>query len=448
MRVFGAGRRSLRTAKITVRNSHLLLPALLGVLVSCALAGADDLSEMGPRTNLQVTFWESGVAGEKEALSDLVFSFQRANPDVIVCLEWKDAQLQGDWVRRWCGGLRQYAPDVTVMSEGLAWEYRHELLDMPDGFGRELRSEFAPAVMRRLPGQARGVPWGGSTYALYYRPDLLAEAELAVPETMDDLVACADALADPPGRYGMGIPRPVAGCEELLHALALAIGRVVEDEDAVAGDGDAAGDGEVAADDETEPRRRDGEPDYAAALELLVDLQARGALQPEVLTWGQTELVELFAEGRLGMIIAPMSAAQMLRAADEPPEWAVAPLPVSDEGAGHLSVQWLVAFADTDRREAAMRLLRYMAEVESQRMLAMLPSVPAMREIADELRDRSPWSAHIAALGDSEDMRGAEGVPLSRWERLRTQLGEALVYALSGRMTPREALAQARSAED
>lgn len=401
-----------------------MLPLLILLLTICPFAPADELSEMGPRSNLQIVLWETDAPGEKAALQELVFSFQRANPDVIVCLEWKDAQLQDDWSRRWCGAQRQYAPDVTVMTERRAYENRHELLELPGDFGRELRRDYARPVMRRLPGAARGVPWAVSTYALYYRTDLLADAEQSVPATPEALVEVAEALADPPNHYGLGLPRPMAGGERLLHALARVMG----------------GGAQEAAADEHADRERE-EPDYASALELLVDLQSRGALQPETLTWGDAELLELFAEGRLAMLIAPISAARTLRAMEEPPEWAVAPLPMAEGGGGTLSVQWLVAFADTNRSENVLRFMRYMAEAESQRMLAMLPGVPATRELADELRGGEPWSAHIAAL------QSAEGVPLSRWERRKPQLGEAMIYALSGRLTAREALRQALEGE-
>jgi len=394
--------------------------ALIAFAAPCARA---DTPAAAPRTNLQVVLWDSGVPGERAALTELVFSFQRVNPDVIVCLEWKDATLQADWIPRWCGGYRDYAPDVTVMSEQFAWDNRHELLAMPDDLGRELRRDFEPSVMRRLPGQARGVPWRVSTRALYYRPDLLAEEELSVPATLDDLVACAEALAEPPARYGLGMPSPTGGGEELLHALARAEGAV-----------ELAGAGGPTLSDGTSEERRRTRPDYEAALERLVELQSRGALQPETLTWSEAELVDLFAQGRLAMVIAPIWATRVLRATDDVPQWAVAPLPMAEDGTGSLTVDWLVVFADSDRQEVALRLMRYVAEKESQRMLAMMSGVPGTRELVAELGATEPWSAHVAALGD------ADGVPLASWDRLRPELGNALVYALSGRQTPREAL--------
>jgi len=413
--------RGIHAAAVPVLVRCAALLALMAVL-PCAAA-----PEVGPRTNLQVTLWDSGMPGERRALTELVFSFQHANPDVIVCLEWKDAALQADWIPRWCDGYRDYAPDLTVMSEQYAWNNRHELLAMPDDLGRDLRREFGPSVMRRLPGQTRGVPWRVSTRALYYRSDLLAEAELDVPATLDELVACAAALAKPPARYGMGMPRPLGGGEDLLYALARAAGAV---ELADAADGPTLSDG-------SSEQRRNVRPDYERALELLLDMQSRGALQPETLTWSEAELVDLFAQGRLAMVIAPIWATRVLRAADEAPQWAVAPLPMAADGTGALAVDWLVTFEGTDRQENALRLMRYVAEKESQRLLAMMSGVPATHELVEEFGGMEPWSAHVAALGE------ADGVPLASWDRLRPKLADALIYALSGRLTPREALAEA-----
>jgi len=403
------------------RGLRAAAPSVLAVLAVLLLVGPAvvpsaraDPDGGGRRTNLQVTLWRTGVPGQTEALSELVFSFQRRNPDVIVCLEWQPADLAGEWLRRWIGGYRSHAPDVTVASDLWVWDHRAELLRMPDDLRARLIDELEPGVLARGGGVPRGVPWAVATPAIYYRADLLAEAGLAPPETFAQLVECARALAQPPERFGLGVPAPGAGGEELLHALGLALAPPEGEDDS-------------AAVEQSRLRR---------ALELLVDLQAKGALQPEVLTWGERELVEAFAQGRLGMVIGRPWMAQMLRArADaDPVEWAVAPLPREDEGCGTVHVDWLFAFTDTDRADNALRFLRFMAERESQRALAMLCGVPALRSLSGELGRTSPWSGHIPAL------RHADGLPLGRWSHLRERLGGALALALSGRMTPAEAL--------
>ena len=64
----------------------------------------------------------------------------------------------------------------------------------------------------------------------------------------------------------------------------------------------------------------------------------------------------------------------------------------------------------------------------------MLCGAPALRSLSGELARSSPWSGHIPAL------RRAGGLPLGRWDDLRQRLGGALALALSGRMTPAQAL--------
>jgi multiple sugar transport system substrate-binding protein len=52
-------------------------------------------------------------------------------------------------------------------------------------------------------GHLMGVPINGNVDALFYRMDLYETHKLQVPETWDDLLANAEALNDPPRRYGM-----------------------------------------------------------------------------------------------------------------------------------------------------------------------------------------------------------------------------------------------------
>lgn len=415
------------------RGGLLVTVSLLSVLLLAAAAAPPALADtLPPRTNLQVSLWRTGHPGERELLTELVFSFQRANPDVLVALEWQDAELADELLRRWCGGFRQHAPDVTVVSELAAYRYREEFIELSAGLRQRLRSDFEPSVLRRARGAPHGVPWAVATPALYYRADLLEEAGLAVPSTLEELLECATELADPPHRYGLGLPGPGGGGETLLHALAQAYGPLRETER-------RHEDGEQ-SDVTEEPMEEAVEP-LEQALDLLVQMQAAGALQPEVLTWSEAELVELFAAGRLAMMIAQPEAARALRVtgqAQQPVEWATAAMPTQPEGIGQVQVHWLVIFRSSNRQEIAMRFLSYMAEQESQRALAMMPSVPATRLLAGELAGTQPWSGHVPAL------EGGEGVPISTWERFRRELADAFAWAMSGRLSPNEALEHAR----
>lgn len=391
----------------------LVLLAVVG-----AGAGAEPDAPLGAPRHLQVGLWDNGIPGLRAAVAELVFSFQRSHPDILVALEWHDAALADELLARWCGRYRSHAPDVTVVSDRWAYAHRSEIMRLPTDLATALRNECEPAVIERGGGTPRGVPWAVATPAVYYRADLVRELGLTTPTTLDELADLAAKLAEPPNRFGIGVPGPGGGGAELVQALALTSGPAEEAD------------------------RDDGSPGtelLEAALALLTRMQAAGALQPEVLTWGNAELVRAFADGRLGMIIGGPAVGQVLRecADDVKGEWAACPLPRAPGGRGQVQVQWLVAFADTDRPVLAERFLRFMAERDTQRALAMLCGVPAYSELRGELADIEPWRAHLPALDD-----GA-GLPLRDWEELREDISAAMFWCLSGRMTPGDALGRA-----
>ena len=55
-------------------------------------------------------------------------------------------------------------------------------------------------------GEYWGIPIFGLNYNFWYRKDMFAEAGLEPPETWDDVVACAEALNDPPNQWGIALP--------------------------------------------------------------------------------------------------------------------------------------------------------------------------------------------------------------------------------------------------
>ena len=409
--------------------------AALGValLVLCGTAPAQ------PVTSLHLVAWDTGVAGQRELLAELVRQFQRQNPGIIICTEWQPSGNPEEWLRRWTSSYREHAPDLVVVNDLWLVGHAADALPLPVDMQQDLGRRLPASVAARGGDRLRGVPWVVATEALYYRSDLMERAGLTPPTTPDELADCAERLADPPGVYGFGLPGAGAGGEDLLHVLATAAGGITADEA-----------GAIAP----------AQPAFERALSLLVDMDSRGALQPEVLTWSEIELAGLFVQGRLAMMVSRpwldtmlqqteatrraelgraeaagedgADRAAALRAAKI--EWGIAPLPVASGGAGHLAVDWLAALASTDAPEQSLKVLRFLAAEDRQRTLAMMGGVPATRALAAELRGTDAWRAHLAGLD------GALGLPAGQWPLLRAQLADALSYAISGRRTPAEAL--------
>jgi multiple sugar transport system substrate-binding protein len=55
-------------------------------------------------------------------------------------------------------------------------------------------------------GEYWGIPIFGLNYNFWYRTDMFEEAGLEPPETWDDVIAAAEALNDPPNRWGIALP--------------------------------------------------------------------------------------------------------------------------------------------------------------------------------------------------------------------------------------------------
>ena len=419
---------------------------LLVALLSAAAAVAQ------PVTSLQLALWDSGLGGERELVGELVRGFQRDNEEMLVCSEWRKADHSREMMRRWLGSYRDHAPDMVVLSDRELPEFLADVTRLPGALRQRVMTGFPESVLARMPaaGAPVGVPWSVETEAVYYRSDLLAEAGLSPPATFAELADCAVALADPPHRFGLGLPGPGMGGEELLHVLATAMGRI---EAATPAEGDEA------------PVIGPTLQPFADALSFLVDVQSCGGLEPEVLTWSEIELAGLMVRGRLGMMLARpwlaavldraeasrqkalkdavalgedgAATAEALRAAKV--EWDTVPLPFAEDGRGHVRVDWLVVLETTDAAEQCFRFAEFMASEDSQRALSMLGGVPATTALAREMSNDPRWGAHLSGLD------GASGLPIGQWQTLGMQLGDALAHAISGRRTPAEALE--RSAE-
>lgn len=191
------------------RAAALLVLAL--VVFRSLAATAQEPAATGSPRHLQVGLWDNGVPGLREAIGELVFSFQRRHPEVIVALEWHDAALAEELLPRWRGRYRSHAPDVTVVADRWAWAHRSEVAHLPADLATTLRAECDPAVIERGGGAPRGVPWAVSTPAVYYRADVVRELGLQAPTTLVELADLAARLADPPARFGLGVPGPGGG---------------------------------------------------------------------------------------------------------------------------------------------------------------------------------------------------------------------------------------------
>jgi len=250
-----------------------------GVCVWAGLLPAPAAADAEP-VRLRLIAWKQEGAGDFREAYRIAEEYSATHPGVRIDMthdSWDNAR---DYLTRWGGSWRQYAPDMTVIPDEWVADCAPNIITL-GGVGERLLAPFVPAVVAPLVvnGHIHGVPWQMEAWCLYYRPDLLPEGR-AAPATWDDLLACATGIAaGTDDIYGLGLPggERAGGAHRLLMLLWGAGGSLY-------GDG--------------------GNLDFVSkeaveALDFYVRLSRAGALQPEVLSWDSAALEEAFAGGRV-----------------------------------------------------------------------------------------------------------------------------------------------------
>lgn len=397
-------------------NGGRLRAALFGVwALACGWA---PLLAQAPATSppLRLVVWEEHGTRALRGMNDLLTAFHESHPGVRVNLtteEWSQASIR---LRYWCHTHRQYAPDLTILPDVWLGSYAAEILPMEERLRPKDTSGLVGAVLDRCraSGKLVGVPWMARSRALYYRADLLEAAKLKPPQTLAQLKAAALALADPPGRYGLGLPAQGGGgaLDAFLDLLDAQGGQPHDDSGAL----------------------KLTSPQAQAALAYWVELRQAGALQPEGLSWPEEELQTTFIQGRVGMVIGGPELLQ--RAHGEAPDLkvGVAPLPVDHDRALPITLDVLVALNTTRQPAQVTEFLRFMATAEAQRAMSLMGGLPTYRGQLHAVEGDADVRPFVLGLEQ------ARGLPMQELDRAQQIVEHALLLALSGRETPAAAL--------
>ncbi len=207
----------------------------------------------------------------------------------------------------------------------------------PDNFADGVAGE-ATAV----DGQIVSVPWISDTRVLFYRSDILAEHGIdEPPATWEDLRTDAKTLAGRgDGHYGYYIPQ---WDSPLPVIMTWDFGGDIID-----------GDGAVNFDT----------PEFAEAVDLYTGLYADGSVP----TNGDFDQTQGFISGVTPMLISGPYLAKSI--ADAAPEldgkWGVTTVPDAENGTSLFAGSNMAVWNDTERKDAALDLLEYLSQPETQ----------------------------------------------------------------------------------
>jgi multiple sugar transport system substrate-binding protein len=359
----------MRRDKTTAVRALALLAVAGLALTGCgreAEAGGDGPGQGealadGPATGT-IEVWAMGTEGEM--LGDFVAAFEEDNPDAdvkVTAVPWENAH--GKISAAIAAGK---TPDVSLIGTTWMGEFAEAggLEPTPEGLVDEA-DFFEGAWGSTVVGDTSyGVPWYVETRVLYYRDDLAQKAGWSeAPTTWDELKQFATDLEEKAGvEYGLNLQPGQTGSWQTVLPFAWSNGANVTNEDGT----------EYTLDS----------PEMVETLNYYKSFFDEGLSPTRVLDPG--ELESGFAKGSYGAFISgPWHTGLVEDAGVSADDYTLAPLPGKDTAPGTSFVGGgdLAVFSDSDNKEAAWKLVQWLAEPEVQQdfydAVGDLPAVKA-----------------------------------------------------------------------
>jgi ABC-type glycerol-3-phosphate transport system substrate-binding protein len=280
-------------------------------------------------------------------------------------------------------------------------------------------------------GKVYGFPSEGDTAWLFYRTDLLDAAGIQPPQTMDEMLAAAQALNTPPDRYGMVIgSRTDEAWWDFMHYF-WAFGGQLYDPDTL----------EVTVNDEN----------GVAALTFYSDLlQKYGVVSPDVTTYGYEGILTALAQDKAAMGVEWMAATQTLTDCEQSPlvcdklAYELVPPSVAGQyGFGGSSWGWAIPATATEK-EAGYKFIEWLVGGPGAKLWALNGGIPSNKAALSD-------PEVVAAIPQFELL--AEAMPyrhitplLTTSDQIVLGMQEAAAAAVAGIKTPQQAMDDAAAA--
>ncbi len=321
--------------RVIRRTVAALAVAALG-LGACGDGDGDDQAGDGGTTELTLMVPSYGDKTQPY-WEQLVKDFEASNSTVKVKLEVQSWENIFDVVRTRVQG--ETAPDILELdSSGPAYGKEDLLYKADEIVSPQTMADIEPAFVdgAAIDGVAYGVPTVASTRALFYNKDLFAQAGIAAPPTTwDELLDAAKKIsALGGGVYGYGMP---LGKEEAQGETSIWN----------YGAGGSWGDGSKITVDT---------PEAAEALDFMKRMIDEKATQPDPGATDRTPLMNVFIQGKIGMIEGLPPVVGQVKEKNPGLNWGIAPSPTKDGEPVTLGVaDYFVAFKNDENKQAAIR---------------------------------------------------------------------------------------------
>lgn len=323
--------------KKSLRLGGIVATAALAAvsLAGCGFGGgtaSDGANGKGTTLNLLVPSYSDNTQGLWETVIE---DFEAANSDITVELEVQSWDNLNDVVTTKVQGNK--APDIMNGGPFAGFAADELLYPIEDVVSAETLADFQASFVESasVDGVQYGAPLLASARALFVNEDLLAEAGVAkVPATWDELLDAATKVSEIGGGVaGYGLP---LGSEE------------AQAESAIWFYGAGGGFGDATQIDIDNAANLKG----AEFIQKMVDA---GATQPDAGATDRSPLMDVFVQGKIGMIIGLPPTVGQIAEGNPEMKYSVNPIPTMDGKPFTLGVaDHLMAFQNDGKKQEAI----------------------------------------------------------------------------------------------
>ena len=395
-----------------------LIVALMACMVPAAFAADDEITldviicQYGPNTN--DWFLGTGMDG-----TNFVEKFEEENPGIKLNLDvvsWNDVYTEVD-----TRIANDNAPDILNIDVFANYANEGLLMPVEDYCPEELFEDFFPSFIEQsvIDDTVWAVPDLASARALFYNVDILEEVGVEVPETWEELQDVSQAIIDyyDGEIYPWGIDMTTDEGQAAFAYYVWGNGGGFVDED-----------GEWAV----------NSPENVEAIEFALSLVEDGYTNPNPATQTRYDLQDMFAAGKLAMLIAPNQLPTYVEDKGGDINMATAGLP-ANEGKTSSSVgvmDRVMAFVDEDaedqeaRNEAIGAFLEFFYDPDNYvGWVSMEGFLPAVNSAVEALVEADPsFEAWLDVLGGCQFYPAAK----AEWDQVKQGVIAVEQNALTG----------------
>jgi ABC-type glycerol-3-phosphate transport system substrate-binding protein len=268
-------------------------------------------------------------------------------------------------------------------------------------------------------GELYGLPFIEFPVAYIYRKDLFAEKGIAVPKTLDEMMAVSKKLNDPPTIYGNTVQGTVGGAGANTwnwYPFLFSFGGEILDSDG---------------------KPQINSPEAVKALQYYVDLY-KCCSPKESVNWDNSAPYEPILGGKLASLVTDADTYPQVSKGKY--EIGIAPMPAGPGGSHPLAGSWSYSISKYSKnKEAAWLFMQFIASKGAMPEYIKAGGIPPRLSTLNE-GDNPLFKVVATSL---EDAKGLPKVP--NYLEMEDAIGRAIADALLDKASPQEALDGAQS---